>query len=246
MKKIMLTLVLVLAAFVGMNAEKVTTRLYIPDMECNNCKAKAEKSLTYIKGVKDLKIDLEQRMVTITYDDAKTTIAKIQEQLLKDTKFASKEVKQGCSGCKNGQCTGACKGHEHAHGEACNHQHGEACQGHGHDHSQCQGHKEGEHKCSGECKGHEHAHGEACNHQHGEACQGHGHDHSQCQGHKEGEHKCSGECKGHEHAQGQPCNHQHGEACQGHGHSQCQGHKEGEHKCSGECKEQPKKAPAKK
>ncbi len=191
MKKIIFTLALVLVAFVGMNAEKVTTRLYIPDMECNNCKAKAEKSLSYIKGVKDLKIDLEQRMVTITYDDAKTTIAKIQEQLLKDTKFASKEVKQGCGKC-GGQCTGACKGHEHAHGEACK----------GHDHSQCQGHKEGEHKCNGE-------------HHHGEACQGH--DHSQCQGHKEGEHKCSGECKGHDHSQCQ--GHKEGEhKCNG----QCQ------------------------
>ncbi len=179
MKKIMLTLALVLVAFVGLNAEKVTTRLYIPEMECNNCKAKVEKCITYVKGVKDLKIDLDKRIATITFDDAKTSIAKIQEALKKEAKFDSKEIKEkgGCPGCKGGQCTGACKGHEHAHGEACK----------GHDHSQCQGHKEGEHKCSGECKGHEHAHGEACK----------GHDHSQCQGHKEGEHKCSGACKGH-------------------------------------------------
>ncbi|MDO4190604.1 MAG: cation transporter [Bacteroidales bacterium] len=153
MKKIILTLALVLVAFVGMNAEKVTTRLYIPEMECNNCKAKVEKSITYVKGVKDLQIDLEKRIATVTYDDAKTNIAQIQKTLLNDTKFKSQEVKKGCPNCKDGKCTGACKsqGEHKGNGEA--HQHGEGC---GHNH-------EGEHKCSGEG----HQHGEACTHNHG-------------------------------------------------------------------------------
>lgn len=57
---------------------KETVELYVPDMHCKNCQNKIEKNIAYEKGVTDIKVDLENKVVTINYKKNKTTVEKIQ------------------------------------------------------------------------------------------------------------------------------------------------------------------------
>jgi copper chaperone CopZ len=52
---------------------------FVVNMSCENCKAKIEKNVSWEKGVKDLRINLEKKTVTVTYDPQKIT----KEQLKK-------------------------------------------------------------------------------------------------------------------------------------------------------------------
>lgn len=57
--------------------EKVV--FYVENMNCKNCQATIEKYIPFEKGVKDLKCDLENKKVTVTYDLKKTNTEKLKE-----------------------------------------------------------------------------------------------------------------------------------------------------------------------
>lgn len=99
MKKMMLSIALMLVAL-GAMAEKKTVTLYIHDMECKNCQAKVENTLAFEKGVRSLDFDLEKRQVTITYNDEKTSVEKLQQALLKYNKYGSQVVVECETPCK--------------------------------------------------------------------------------------------------------------------------------------------------
>ena len=117
MKKVFLTLALAAGISVAVLAEKQTVRLYVPEMECDNCKGKVENVLAYERGVKKLDFDVAHRIVTITFEDKRTNVEKLQAALMKYIKYESKELKEG----EKVECN-----HDHHHDH-----------GHGHDH----GHK---------------------------------------------------------------------------------------------------------
>ncbi len=48
------------------------------NMNCHNCQAKIEKNIPWEKGVKDLKVDLENKTVTVSYDPKKTDPEKLK------------------------------------------------------------------------------------------------------------------------------------------------------------------------
>jgi len=50
-------------------------------MSCHNCQNKIEKNIPWEKGVKDLKVNLEEKTVTIKYDAKKTTVEKLKTAL---------------------------------------------------------------------------------------------------------------------------------------------------------------------
>ena len=117
MKKTILTLVIAMIATIAM-AENKTVKLYIPGMECKNCQAKVENVLNYEKGVKKISVELEKRIVTIQYDDKKTSVKTLQDALLKELKFKSQEVKgDGKQQSSTHQCSHSCDhsgcGHNH-------------------------------------------------------------------------------------------------------------------------------------
>jgi copper chaperone CopZ len=58
--------------------EEVT---FTVNMTCDNCKAKIERHVSWEKGVKDLKVNLDKKQVTIKYDPAKTTEEKLKEAI---------------------------------------------------------------------------------------------------------------------------------------------------------------------
>ena len=53
------------------------------NMTCHNCQAKIEKNIPWEKGVKDLSIDLEKKIVKIQYDRGKTSEAKLEQAIKK-------------------------------------------------------------------------------------------------------------------------------------------------------------------
>lgn len=41
-------------------------------MHCDNCVKKVTENISFIRGVKDLKVSLDENLVTVTYDPART------------------------------------------------------------------------------------------------------------------------------------------------------------------------------
>jgi copper chaperone CopZ len=51
------------------------------NMTCGNCKAKIERHISWEKGVKDLKVDLDKKLVTIKYESGKTDEATLKKAI---------------------------------------------------------------------------------------------------------------------------------------------------------------------
>ena len=81
MKKLLLTLFLVVASVaVGMAQDtkskakpktETVTVTYVVDMHCQNCVDKLTDRLSFLKGVKDCKISLTKKTVTLKFDPSK-------------------------------------------------------------------------------------------------------------------------------------------------------------------------------
>ena len=75
---ILLGLILCLGTVFDMQAQdkskkkKTEEVVFLTDIHCENCKKKIEKNISWEKGVKDLRVDLDNKKVTILYDSAKT------------------------------------------------------------------------------------------------------------------------------------------------------------------------------
>ena len=64
--------------------KKTQTVSFKTSIHCKNCVKKVTDNISFEKGVKDLKVSLEDKVVTITYDPSKTdeaTLAKAIEKL---------------------------------------------------------------------------------------------------------------------------------------------------------------------
>lgn len=64
--------------------KKTATVTFKTTIHCKNCVKKVNDNIAFEKGVKDLKISLDEKLVTITYDPSKTdeaTLAKALEKL---------------------------------------------------------------------------------------------------------------------------------------------------------------------
>lgn len=53
--------------------DKFSTIVLSSQISCQNCKNKIEKNIPFEKGVKDLKVDIEKKTVTITFRKDKNT-----------------------------------------------------------------------------------------------------------------------------------------------------------------------------
>ncbi|KAA6300485.1 MAG: hypothetical protein EZS26_003375 [Candidatus Ordinivivax streblomastigis] len=83
MKHFRIVLILVLFLFSGSTFDlsaqdktkekKLEKVVFGVSMHCDNCKKKIEKNISWEKGVKDLRIDLEEKTVTLLFDPKKTS-----------------------------------------------------------------------------------------------------------------------------------------------------------------------------
>lgn len=150
MKKILL---MCLVALIGIGTadaqkpkkgeKKSVTVEFLTSIDCEGCAKKVNETIPYEKGVREVSIDVPSKIVTVTYDPAKTNnenIIKAFEKIKLEASVAEKGegCKDACCGEKkecNGECKDACcndkkeckdaccEGHDHKHDHGHNHKH---------------------------------------------------------------------------------------------------------------------------
>ena len=79
MKKILLMCLVALLGIGVANAQKpkktFVTVEFLTNIDCEGCAKKITDTLPYTKGVKDVKVDVKSKKVTVTYDATKTSDA---------------------------------------------------------------------------------------------------------------------------------------------------------------------------
>lgn len=71
--------------------KNIETLICWTSMDCEGCVAKIEKNIAFEKGVKDLKVDLKTKLVTVKYRTDKTSPEKI-EKALKDLGYKTEII----------------------------------------------------------------------------------------------------------------------------------------------------------
>ena len=112
---VLLTAVMALSTYAKDIKELVVTTN--PPMSCQNCENKIKKGdVRFVKGVKDIKTNLQEQRVTVTYDADKTTPEKI-EKAFEKTGYKVKVISPAKADGKTGatkqndettSCTGNC------------------------------------------------------------------------------------------------------------------------------------------
>ena len=54
------------------NEKKTVTTEFVTDIDCAGCAKKVNNTIPYEKGVKEVKVDVDTKIVTVTYDPTKT------------------------------------------------------------------------------------------------------------------------------------------------------------------------------
>ena len=90
MKKILMLCLLAVMSFGVADAvaqkksdAAVKTTVFMTDVDFEGCAKKITNSLPYAKGVKDVKVDVKTKKVTVTYDATKTSDAALIKALAK-------------------------------------------------------------------------------------------------------------------------------------------------------------------
>lgn len=97
-------------------AKKFVTTEFVTDIDCEGCAKKVTNTIPYEKGVKDVKVDVASKTVTITYDPTKTN----EEALVKA--FNKIKIEASTEACTDGCCDHDHK-HDHGHGHDHGHSH---------------------------------------------------------------------------------------------------------------------------
>jgi copper chaperone len=59
-----------------------TTTLHVPGIHCGHCKSAIEGALSGLAGVRSAEVSVDERMVTVDYDEAAVDLAAIQEAIV--------------------------------------------------------------------------------------------------------------------------------------------------------------------
>ena len=74
---VVLTTLAALAASSGAIAAVQTITLAVPGMTCSSCPITVKKALMKVDGVQQVKTDFDKREAVVTFDNAKTSAAKL-------------------------------------------------------------------------------------------------------------------------------------------------------------------------
>lgn len=106
MKKL---IIMCLMAFIGFGVvessaqkknESLKTTVFVTDIDCEHCAKKITNTIPYEKGVKDVKVDVPTKTVTVTYDATKCgeesllkafTKVKVKAEVKKEAKEEAKK-----------------------------------------------------------------------------------------------------------------------------------------------------------
>ena len=54
--------------------KKISTVVFTTDIDCGHCAQKVYNSIPYEKGIKDVKVDVPTKTVTVKFDEAKNSV----------------------------------------------------------------------------------------------------------------------------------------------------------------------------
>jgi len=77
MKSSILLAALLAALVTPVLAAQQTVTLAVPGMSCAACPITVKKALSKVEGVDKAEVDYDKRQATVTFDDAKTDVAKL-------------------------------------------------------------------------------------------------------------------------------------------------------------------------
>lgn len=89
MKKAIILIISILALVCSANAAKPRTKasvhkvVYVTTLDCENCAKKIRENVSFEKGVKDLKVDVPTKQVTVAFDSAKTDTLALRKAINK-------------------------------------------------------------------------------------------------------------------------------------------------------------------
>jgi copper chaperone CopZ len=89
MKKIIMFCLLAVLSFGVANAVaqkqdgSIKTTVFVTDIDCEGCAKKITNSIPFVKGVKDVKVDVPTKKVTVTYDATKSSEATLLKAFAK-------------------------------------------------------------------------------------------------------------------------------------------------------------------
>ena len=75
-----ISIVIALVAVVGITVaapkteKKIATVVFTTDLDCHHCAQKVMNSIPYEKGIKDVKVDVPTKTVTVKFDEAKNSV----------------------------------------------------------------------------------------------------------------------------------------------------------------------------
>lgn len=87
MKRIISVIVMALVVMVSASAAKPKVQfhevLFQTNLHCKNCANKIVENVSFAKGVKDMKTDVDKKTVTIVYNPQKTSAVKLADAIRK-------------------------------------------------------------------------------------------------------------------------------------------------------------------
>lgn len=73
--------------------KQLQTVVFKTHLHCENCVKKVVENISYVKGVEDLKVSLENQTIVVTYDANKTDAGKLAKEI-NDLGYPAVEVKE--------------------------------------------------------------------------------------------------------------------------------------------------------
>lgn len=88
MKKFIAILLTAIAVSFAIPAQAATPKLsrtvvFSTHLHCKNCANKVVENISYVKGVKDLKVSLEKQEISVTFDPSKTNVETLAAEIRK-------------------------------------------------------------------------------------------------------------------------------------------------------------------
>ncbi len=105
-----LSTTLIILTFVSLNlkansiSDEKTVEITLPSIQCGMCVKTIKKALGKVEGVIESKVDLENKKVSVTFDDSKTSLEKLEEAITSagydaDDKLSDAEAYDKLSPC---------------------------------------------------------------------------------------------------------------------------------------------------
>lgn len=92
MKKIAFLFVLLISTLTVLADTPKTVKIKT-SANCEMCKARLEKNVAFVKGVKDVNLDLADKVMTVSYNPKKVTVDKIKKAIT-DTGYDADELQK--------------------------------------------------------------------------------------------------------------------------------------------------------